>query len=602
MGLTSPERAWLRAAFAGAFTRELVLRDGMPPATVAVVDFMMYVKTIGANVVTKDQCIQYFVDKIKWMMIRRDSTFQTVIVLVDGKRVPVKSLVQDPARYKNKNVYASDARVWPRAGTDLIPQEWIRFAGNQKLMRRNLYAELFNAFISCRYFTPKPGQALVLSGFPGRSRYVDDPTGTASGQPTNEKGQRLEVQLWAPGELPITKAFEQRDPQLYHRVYRLVHEPPSALFPRGLIKTDEWTEARNDISESDNRMFYFDHWFRDRHIMFYLNDGDVFSIGALYAYERVSGMGPALLVQEQQQQQQQPEEDELDPFPTLFFRNWHTCCMPYKCAEEEGGEEEGDQIKPNQKVAEEYVDLNRLHTLMRAYAPFRRANVASPVLTMVVLLILAGSDFCPKFLHGMGAQNVIWRVFFENIAIFTHLVQMSDVGLTPDTRTRRTIVVDEDAFAQLIHYCFLKKYDKSLCKEHKTRKLSFKQLQDKTRTKADPRFHLPSRNEVRLFCRALEWNLDYWRNAPLGHTPDCFALWSGVPYYPYYREPETGAKKRVDVVASRPRPMDEVYAQHTYRRRLLEPRPPAPRSVSGGDGAMTTKRNQVISVFEENVK
>lgn len=218
------------------------------------------------------------------------------------------------------------------------------------------------------------------------------------------------MKTWKPEELPITSDYEKRDPDLYHRAYIIENIAPCADFPQGIfiscgwkkvtqkqkgaLRRAEWEAGKSDISEADLRMFYFEHWYRDQHVLYILNDGDIFSIGTLYAYERLVAI----------------QHDG-----SYLFRNQHSICMPYK------------KTKDNEFFAEdnipkhEYIDLNKFYELVNEYEPMRTAGVQNPVATFVFLLIMAGSDFFKDFLKGMGSQTVVWKVFFSNIIIFSHL-------------------------------------------------------------------------------------------------------------------------------------------------------------------------------------
>ncbi len=572
MGLPTAERDFLRKAFGASFGFKV---KGDP--TVAIVDFMQYVKVVPDGIATKDAMIAYFVNKIKFLLFQPGSTLKVVIVLVDGKPQPVKRMVEHAERYKNVNVYnAKEAPLLPKRGIDLIPKEWIRFAGNYKLLQRELYPELFNAFMDCRHFTPRPGQSIILSGFPGRSEWETICGDASWDRPTNNKGKVLMVKTWRPEELPLTSAREKADPDLYHRVYVLENVAPCAEFPQGALRRAEWEDGKNAISEADLRMFYFEHWYQNEHVMFILNDGDIFSIGALYAYERLVA---------------------IQPNGTYVFRNQHSICMPYK------------KTKDNEFFAEdnvpkhEYIDLNKFYELVNEYEPMKKAGVQNPVLTLVFLLVMAGSDFFKDFLKGMGSQTVVWKVFFANIIVFTHMVQLSQ-GVPGSTRTRRTIVVDEDLFMQFIYYCYLEKYEKTELKKRKVNKLTFKQLKERTlvdakgNAKEDADYHLPNRNKIRLWCRQVEWNLLYWKNGPLGHVPDPFEMWYDLPYFPYWRDAKNKNKPiMVDVVASRPKPVDTVYEQNLYRTRILKKKRPRE-----SEDEVAVRQQAVIDRFEHRVK
>ncbi len=569
MGLPPEAKEKVKAAFGACITFSL---KGDP--TVAIVDFMQYVKAIPEGIITKDQTIRYFVERVKWLMLKRGTKLHTVIVMVDGKPIPVKRMIEHEKRYKNKNVYPGKGKKYlPTKGSDLIPIEWIRFAGNYKLLQRELYPELFNAFITCRFFTPNPGQLLVLSGFPGRSEYqtVYTERPWEARVESAKAGRVLMVKTWEDHELPISPAMEKEDPDLYHRVYCVEHVPPCPEYQQGAIRLFEWEGAKNDVSEADIRMFWFEHWYQNEHIMFVLNDGDIFSIGLLYAFERCVAIGRD---------------------GSYVFRNKHTACLPYK-------KKKGNEIFAADAVPkEEFVDLNMFYELVREYEPMKAAGVQNPVLTQVFLMIMAGSDFFKDFMKGIGVK-VVWTVFYENIQAFTHLVMKSE-GVTGDTRTKRTLVIDEDKFIRFIRFCYIEKYEKALLKNDDT--VTYEQLSERTRVdakgvpKEDVAYHLPHINTIRLWCRQIEWNLLYWMNGPFGHAPDPFELWHGIPYYPYMRDPQDGSFVMTDYVSSRPKPVDEVYSQHLYRTRVLDKK----KNVS-------KKRDRVevdgmLDAYEHNVK
>jgi hypothetical protein len=347
--------------------------------------------------------------------------------------------------------------------------------------------------------------------------------------------------------------MERADPDLYNRTYLV------RTFPNGDYAREEWQAAYNTISEADIRMFWFDHFYQTRHICFYLNDGDVFSIGALYAFERRTGI-------------------HVPPIagapPKYEFRNRHTACLPYLKKKKPEASSPNLAEEAVDLGREEYVNLDLLYAQMREYAPMVEAGVQNPVLSMVFLIVLCGSDFCNKFLHDMGSQNIIWNVFLQNANVFSHMVMLGE-GVPGATRTPRTIVVDEDAFKLFVRYCYLAKYE-PYRKKLRVQRLSYAQLDERTRFKADmktpqtdTRLHLPDSNTIRRHCRAILWNLCYWKNAPLGHSPDPFELWQGVPYFPYKKDAK-GKAQLSDVVSHKPKPVDRVFEQHLYRMRLLE--------------------------------
>jgi len=529
MGLTSVEREFLRVAFSRAFSFQLELGEGEPVPTVGIVDFMKYVKVIAEkDVASKADIVQYFVNRVRGLLLDVNSTLRDLVVMVDGKPPPVKRLVVHKKRYDNVDRLSSPGDRSKRYLSSMNAENWMRFAGNYHLLQRELYPELFNAFMSCTHWSPAPGQTLILSGFPGRTAAVE---GTPGGR---------KVLLWQPGELPITKAMEREDPELYHRTYLV------RCFEKGVIQLEEWEAARNNIAEADIRMFWFDHFYQRQHIMFYSGDGDIFSIGALYAFERRLGIHVPQV------------EGGVRKYE---FRNRHTACLPYLKKPKAG--------EPDPGYREEYVNLDQLYAQMREYPPMVNGGVQNPVLSMVFLIILCGSDFCHKFLHEMGTQNLIWNVFLQNTSTFSHMVMLLE-GMPGSTRTQRTVVIDEECFKLFVRYCHAAKHEPTR-RKLKLKRLSYAQLKHRTQHMADgktpqpdTRNHMPEPNVIRANCRAIEWNLRYWVNGPNGHVPNPFELWQGVPYFPYRRNAK-GKGEISEVVSHKPKPVDRVYEQHFYK-------------------------------------
>lgn len=537
MGLPTFARKYLKETYTDAFS--FSAPDGSGKPTVCVYDLMKDLKYMPENIQTLGDAIIYLVSKIKYVLLKIP-TIRVIIVCVDRRPPPVKRMVTHTGRYKSKDVFETKGGPYlPRLMKDLIPSPWIRFAGNYKLLQREFYPRLFNAFMDGQHIVPSPGQMIVLHGFPGYTEWI-----TVYGQKnhhigTNERGQIEQVHHWkVDGELPITKGMEREDPDMYNRVYVIENVPPCAQFPNGYLRKEEWKEAKNDISEADGAMFYYDHWFQNENILFICNDGDIFSYALLYSSERTTAQNT--------------------------FRNNHFICIPYKKIKD------NEFFAPGQIPAYEYIDVNRLYVLVKEDACMKAAGVQNNVLTLVFLLIMAGSDFFKEYMKGLGAETVIWKVFFGNLKMFSHMVQSSK-SVTPSTRTPRVIVLDEDMFRIFTHYCYIQKYGKTARKKAKTDDLTYDMLQNHTRKGAngekDSDYHLPDRNKIRLWARQVEWNLLYYKNTPFGneHSPNPFEMWDGLPYYPYVKEGlETGKPEMTTVVSAKRKPIDEVYSQHMY--------------------------------------
>lgn len=537
MGLPTFVRNYLRTKYLPAFTFELKSNP-----TIAIYDLMQDLKYLPDEITTLDSAINFFISKIKAILYKNGTSIRTIIVLVDRKPPPVKRMVTHGARYKDKDVLKGKGPFLPENGNDLIPTPWIRFAGNYKLLQRELYPRLFNAFIDGNHIVPKPGQSIILHGFPGISEWVTVYKQQPHVLNTNFAGQELHLHKWnVATELPLTKEREQNDPDLYNRIYIIENVAPSPQFPVGYMRKEEWVEAKNDISEADGAMFFYDHWFQNDEILFMCNDGDVFAYGLAYSSERVT--------------------------MNNTFRNVHRVRIPNKTVD--------DFFEKDDRPKYEYVDFNALYCMVKEDPEMKAAGVQNHVMTLVFLMIMAESDFFKGHMKGVGKDKFVWKTFLSSMSVFRHMVQSSK-GVVPSTRTPRAIYLDEDLFRIFVNYCYVEKYGKSARKSLKRKpdaNLTYDELAEQCKKGAnaqkDAEYHMPSRNKIRLWSRQVLWNLYYYRNTPFGneHSPDPFEKLDDLPYYPYVMDEKTGKYEMSNVVCARQKPIDEVFAQHLYRNR-----------------------------------
>ena len=558
MGLPTFAREELKLRYGKAFDFK---RPGDP--TVIVYDLMKDVKVMPSDpknphnsVNTLDDAIFYCTNKIKQLLHNNQFRVRVIIVCVDRAPPPVKRMVVHVKRYKKKDVYeAEDGKAYlPEKLTDLIPTPWIQFAGNYKLLQREFYPRLFNAFMDGHHLVPGPGQMVILHGFPGKTEYVPMYSQKAY-MDTNDQGYAAQVHMWRESmELPIREQTEIEDPDLYNRIYVIENVLPGGpIYPQGGIIKKEWEEAKNTIAESDGAMFFYDHWFRNETIMFVCNDGDIFAYGMLYAFERVT------------------KNNE--------FRNLHIGMLPYK------SKKAFAYIPEHKRPKWEYVDFNRLYAEINEDTIMGTAGVQNHELTIAFLLIMAESDFFKDYMKGIGKEG-IWKTFWNCIGLFSHMVQMSK-GVERDTRTYRTIVLDEDLFRLFVHYCYIEKFGTSARKriekdDRKTKRVRTGEVLDYDQLKLhcslgkraenDEDYRLPSRNTIRNWGRKVLWNIRYYKNVPLGNkdVPNPFAMWDGLPFYPFIINPDTGEYEMCEQVSARTPPVDEVFKQHMYAEKLAK--------------------------------
>ena len=542
MGLPTFVRKATRKRYRPAFSHDFPKKTVPRMPGVCVIDLMQFVKYTTPNVKTVAELVQSLTNKIREILYEPGTTIHTVIVMVDRATHPVKRAVAHAKRYKS--IERLSAKGGPYLSADHgapIPDPWINFAANQKLMRRELYPRLFNAFMDGEHVIPQPGQSIVLHGFPGRTEVVTvHPT-----MPYARGGAHLnqveQIRFWdVRRDLPIKKSMEKADPDLYNRIYVFQHKPPCPQWPSGHVIRYEWTEALNDISEADSAMFFYDHWYQDETILLVCNDGDLWPFGLMYTYERIR--------------------------PNNTFRNHHVGRLPLKVSEKDKA-----SYPPGKVPQYEYVDFNLFYTLVTEDPHMREAGVQNHVATYVFLIVMAGTDFFDNFMKGIGSENVVWPVFFTLLHEYSHMVQ-SSLAVAPDTRTPRTIVIDEDLFVSFVNRCYVQSHGMSLRRKSKRSQSDTSitpgdlrvYCAGTTRAQKDPMYGMPDPTTIRKWCRQVEYNMLYIRNSVFGteHTPKPFSSWWGEPYYPYAKDPVTGKPIVTTAVTVRRKPIDEVYAQH----------------------------------------
>ncbi len=547
MTLPQGVRRYMHKRYMAAFT----FKTSVSP-DVKIYDKMKTIKFIPKDLQKREDLIRYFC-----MDIQREASdprTNELVVMFDTSPEPVKKMVAHKKRYgKETFQYQGNGHSYlPKQKEGLLPDNikgdnWICFAGNYQLLQRELYPLIFNALMQCRYFVPRPGQKIILSGLPGQTRAEKIIPGQRFWErrtSTSDNMAQWQVHFWNEElEWPLKPELEAKDKDLYNRTFIIENVIPCQEFPQGKVIIREWEEAKNSISEADIRMFYFCHWYQNRNVHFILNDGDIFSIGILYAQERVVN---DLLDSEMKQ-----------------MAGRHIAELPFK--DKELAQELG--LDPNNMPDLVYVDIDLLFNLISC--DIKLKGVQNKILTFVFLVIIQGSDFFEKPMPGIGG-DFIWDIFFDNISEFEHLVMMS-YGQERGTRApKRTIVVDERAFEHFILLCYHGKFDESTRKIFKlpiTRPVPYENLKKRTRCDAknvphnDVDKELPDRNKCRLWARQILWNLLYWKNGPLGHYCDPFEKFNGLPYFPYQKDP----LQLLDYVSPKEKPLEMVF--QTKRRK-----------------------------------
>lgn len=564
MGIDPKVRQALREMYIGAWSLEPpdfndpdMKRCNPTRPVLEIRDAMQDVRGLPDFIETVDQLIYYVVDKVVDLLIL-ENKIDHHIVCVDRIVTMMKRLVCYEERYKDKEVYSEeDGPFLPKKGSGNLPDEWEKFAGNRKLMQRELFPRLFNAFLNlCK---PKRGQSVTLHGFPGRSLDVIDHQKPAWERSfVGQRNMRRVVIHWnVETELPITKELEEEDPDLYNRIYTIKGTNPYGTNP----EIYEWEAAKNDIGEGDLAMFYYDHFFKDHDQIICINDGDAIPIALLYAHERKDGRS---------------------------WRNDQWLKLKRRKA---------NDIFVDKKPYE-YVNVNKLYDAIYNDPQFKEAGVQNPVATLVFMIVLGKTDFVKNQFFQLGVKNVLWKTLLSKLKMFSHMIQLS-TAVTPDTRVPRRVVIDEYAFSCFLGYCYTQKHgnatrtkekfkrnkkakkDKSLPKfidppEEELKKTWPALLKNKTHFKSngepqpDERWHYPGKNTVRRWCRHILWNMLYWINGMRGtqYEPNVFEEYRGHPYFGFMREPESDKAIVAPCVCAKQKPVDPCYKENFIEKRL----------------------------------
>ena len=543
------------------FSRPNKTRPGMEAS-----DYMRFIKGKPQGIDKLNHLISWIVNNARATLEARNG-INTLVVQVDKVVNDMKRLVCYDKRYKNKNVFdEKEGPFLPQEDDGPLPEDWMAFAGNSKLLRRELYPRLYNAFLNPAMITPGPGQTLILDGFPGLVRNL--PVYDNAPWEKTYVGRtdfRKVVCMWEMNHLPITEEMEEADPDLYNRVFAIKGHAPSQKYPNGLLTVEEWEEARNSIGEADLRLFFYQKWYEHHDQVISANDGDLIPISLLLCKERLNGSRWTNGV-------------------------WLKLKKP-------GGD--SSELLKDMDTRYEYINVNTLYDSIMKDSHFKAAGVQNPVATFVFLMILGETDFVKNHFFNVGKEKVVWKVFWQKLHMFSHMVQLS-TATTPSMHIPRTIVLDEELFILFTGYCYTQKYGESArnlskFKKNKNWKVDKTQpkfidppeeelkskwpllLKDRTRKKAsgkiqeNEKYYYPEKTQVRKWCRWIEWNMLYWingaRDADSKFDPDVFETHRGFPYYGFIRDPETQNPTPAPCVSARRKSVDEVYKIHLLKTR-----------------------------------
>ena len=541
-----------------------------------VIDMMQIMKYLPEGVETLGDLLAFIMNRVRQKIAKYKGRASVIVLCWDQKVTEhqcnkVKGICH-ATRYKGVDFYDEDKGPYlPKTMDGQLPPEWNRFCGNSNLLRRELYPHIYNCCLDSRYIQLHFGQRLVLQGLPGIT-FENDPEmkakhfeylTTGVNNPRSAEAlieSQQDLIPWKIEWLPLTKASEQADPDLYNRVYSIEAIPPGVdhRFPNGFLKTGEWVEARNNLGEADLAMMFFDRFYPHMDQVIDINDGDIFPISLLYAQERLQG--------------RTWRNRQLLQLPIPKDRKKKKKKKKKKSEEDEDEEEEkivildAPQLALKKKPVNTYCDVNMLYGLVCDDPLFGNAGVQNHIMTLVFMIILGGTDFFQDTFGGIGIPTIVWKTFTAKLDVLHHLIQ-STKNIIPDPYALRTVVIDETAWRRFVDWCYVEKHGKAVRNKNKgslSKKLIKVHL-SKRKRKAE---HFPDRDTVTGWARRMEYNIDYWYNGVRyqhGATnfPDPFLRVDGVSYYGFDKDEKTGKLAYSSRVSTKVNnTVDEVYSQH----------------------------------------
>jgi hypothetical protein len=296
--------------------------------------------------------------------------------------------------------------------------------------------------------------------------------------------------------------------QLYQRLQqeavRTAGRDETGLYP---------TEALSQLREGELACLYYSTFYREAPCFFVSPDGDMLL---------------QLLLQ---------APDRIDP-QTGRFRNQHILRLLIP-----GGQDE-------------FVDINRLYMDIMADEELRRAGVADPITTLCGLGCLMKNDFIHGYAYGIGTYRepgdperdipFIYQTFLNEGARFSTMLRvLTERG---SVAHGLEVLIDEERFIEFTQRLYIYKYRKPIatylkCSAHAVTIEAAKRYLVEKRPK-QPRCHMMSRSQARVFARQLQWVLEYWLNGYRGQCAVEHPLlrFQDLPYYGWTLSPneETG--------------------------------------------------------------
>lgn len=409
--------------------------------------------------------------------------------------------------------------------------EYSRFSSDTRNLRCELYPLIVNALI--QYAPPKQFQKMIINGLPFKTVSITHEDFLwETGYNASRDDSRERVVPWEMREIPLPHIIEKE----YHKVFEIEAMPPNIRQPGGWIRVSENVEYQNDIHEADNAVFFFPNFFPQYNRLISINDGDAIPIGLLRVAEDYSGSSQ---------------------IPTTILRlknGTPTDPQPY-----------------------DYINLTQLYTEITTWSRMVDAGVQSPVATFVFLIIISNTDFFKNFCSGIGTMTKwksdpekrkkqkmgVWDTFFDNITLYSHMVQYYINSEKRDLGMKRRIVIDEVLFKMFYYKCYINRY------MAKTKNVGVTAIRVRC-SKLSERNRIPSDEVIDVKCRNITWNLQYWLNAFRNIYINPFKKINGSSYYGFLED------RISDNVYPIQEKVDEAYRRHFYKdinaeKRIISP-------------------------------
>lgn len=424
-------------------------------------------------------------------------------------------------------------------------KNWDKYTANRDLVRRELYPIIYNALLNDKYYKPKPGEQLIVHGLPVTQIFRRN-------MAVNWMDQDVIYDQGIPELIPcprITPDYEKKHPDLYKNVMVIAH---------GLKY--QWNAASNDIGEADLAITQYWRFFPNDDHLIYMNDGDALPILLLHAADRkVNGVflkdlwlcKPRKGKSEKEKKRLAREKKPPHKWTEKDHRDQKKL---QKIVDSYGGTKTWAQIEA-ERPKEVYININKLYDDILADP--KLCDVQNPIVFYVGAILLSGTDYFvgvpgKSFLPGLGVQNKIWPILFNNTKEFSHLFQ-SSLDVAPDATQWRNIVIDDDAFVHFCHLCYLEANHEDSMENVRKRILA---------TNYSSRVPL-SDEQLRACSRNLLFDFLYKQNAGrpgFERFPNIFQKDDQGKSCFGYNEDGT---KTTDI-GSYPFPVDEVYSKFFY--------------------------------------